>query len=77
MKTNKYLHDLYGTDEYGLPDLPVKVSNVQVSRAVNYMNVGGCVFCFPHGMDTYNCKYYKLQRNWKKYRRTQYKTSTS
>lgn len=72
MKTNKYLHDLYGTDEYGLPDLPVKVSNVQVSRAL-VGEVMGCSFGFPHGGETYNGSMLKNRRNWKNHRRTQYK----
>ncbi|MGS0692314.1 hypothetical protein [Shewanella sp. 30m-9] len=33
----------------------------------------GCSHCFPHGIDTINGYHTKEQRNWKKYRRTQYR----
>lgn len=33
----------------------------------------GCSYCFPHGCETINSKEIKFQRNWKKYRKTQWK----
>ncbi len=73
MKTRRYLHELFGTDEYGLPDLPVKVSGIKITRAIQVADAGVCTFCFPHGPETKNSKWHNQLRSWKKYRKTQYK----
>jgi len=69
MKTNRLLYHLFGKDEHGFPDIPSKISGVQISRIINTA-IGGCSWCFPH--QGY-CYWHKPQKNWKKKRRTQYK----
>jgi len=54
-------------------ELPRKIGNVQVSRAING-SIQGCEFCFPHGLETRNATVRKNRRSWKKHRRTQYRT---
>lgn len=71
MKKIKTLKKSFGYNEFGLVDFPKKISNVQISRIL-YGNEMGCSYCFPHG--TINSKEIKFQRNWKKYRKTQWKT---
>lgn len=73
MKKNKSLKKAFGINEYELIDFPKKISNVQVSRILHGDDMG-CSRCFPHGFETVNSKWSKFQRNWKKYRKTQYKT---
>ncbi|MCD1118531.1 phosphate ABC transporter substrate-binding protein [Chryseobacterium turcicum] len=72
MKKLKSLRQAFGINECGLIDFPKKVSNVKVSRIL-YGNDMGCSWCFPHGFETINSKETKFQRNWKKYRKTQFK----
>lgn len=62
----------FGANEYGLEDAPSKVSNVFMSRLVNGEKMG-CSWCFPHGFETINSRYNKVQRSWKKHRKTQWK----
>jgi hypothetical protein len=73
MKKIKSLRQAFGINEYGLIDFPMKISNVQVSRILYGDNLG-CSWCFPHGIEAINSKEIKFQRNWKKYRKTQWKT---
>lgn len=73
MKKFKSLRQAFGTNEYGLINFPKKISNVQISRIL-YGEEMGCSRCFPHGYETINSKEIKFQRNWKKYRKTQWKT---
>ncbi|WP_336689938.1 MULTISPECIES: phosphate ABC transporter substrate-binding protein [unclassified Chryseobacterium] len=73
MKKFKTLKKSFGSNEFGLIDFPKKISNVQISRIL-YGNEMGCSYCFPHGFETINSKEIKFQRNWKKYRKTQWKT---
>lgn len=72
MKKLKTLRQTFGINEYGLIDFPKKISNVKISRVL-YGDEMGCSWCFPHGYETINSKEVKYQRNWKKYRRTQWK----
>ncbi|WP_439479657.1 phosphate ABC transporter substrate-binding protein [Chryseobacterium aquaticum] len=72
MKKLKTLKQTFGINEYGLIDFPKKISNVQISRIL-YGDEMGCSWCFPHGFETINSKEIKIQRNWKKYRKTQWK----
>ncbi|BEV06062.1 phosphate ABC transporter substrate-binding protein [Chryseobacterium gambrini] len=73
MKKIKTLKKSFGSNEFGLIDFPKKISNVQISRIL-YGDEMGCSWCFPHGFETINSKEIKFQRNWKKYRKTQWKT---
>lgn len=73
MKKIKTLKKSFGYNEFGLVDFPKKISNVQISRIL-YGNEMGYSYCFPHGYETINSKEIKFQRNWKKYRKTQWKT---
>jgi len=73
VKKFKRLKKSFGINECGLIDLPKKISNIRISRIL-YGNEMGCSYCFPHGFETINSKGIKFQRNWKKYRKTQWKT---
>ncbi|UFH33394.1 phosphate ABC transporter substrate-binding protein [Chryseobacterium sp. C-71] len=75
MKKFKTLKQTFGINEYGLIDFPKKISNVQISRIL-YGDEMGCSWCFPHGFETINSKEIKIQRNWKKYRKTQWKNKS-
>ncbi|WP_426480745.1 phosphate ABC transporter substrate-binding protein [Chryseobacterium sp. R2ACT005] len=72
MKKIKKVRKKFGFNEYGLTDFPKKISGTQISRIL-YGNEMGCSYCFPHGYEVVNAKYTKFQRNWKKYRKTQWK----
>ena len=72
MKELKLLHDYYGTNEFGFPDFPIKVSGTMIRR-IKLINKGYCPYCFPHGYETPNNRYSKRQKSWKKHRKTQYK----
>jgi len=73
MKINKELKAAFGLDQSGFINLPPKVSNVKVSRYLNYRKMGGCHFCFPHGFTSTNSRWGKIQRSWKKHRKHQWK----
>ena len=75
VKTKKAyrMQRMFGIDELGIIDVPRKFSNIRISRIQNFIERGGCPFCFPHGDETSNSKYGNLQKNWKKFRRTQWK----
>lgn len=75
MGKNKKLQKAFGIGEDGIILVPFKYSNVKLSRLDNYDKMGGCYFCFPHGVDCINSKQSNIQRNWKRFRKTQYKTS--
>ncbi|MGU3373418.1 phosphate ABC transporter substrate-binding protein [Chryseobacterium sp. M5A1_1a] len=72
MKNNKPLKKVLGINEYGLIDFPRKISGIQISRII-YGDKMGCSYCFPHSFEVVNAKDKKLQRNWKKYRKIQWK----
>jgi hypothetical protein len=76
MKKYKQFKKAFGVDDYGFPMIPKKYSNVKISRIKNTDKVGGCPYCFPHGIDCTNSTYLnQFNKNWKRYRKTQYKTS--
>lgn len=58
----------FGLDEFNQLMVPVKYSNVMLSRIEHTRDTGGCPFCFPHGMETTNSKFTKDLRCWKRYR---------
>lgn len=72
-KHRKRLQDAYGCDEYGMLQVPTKVSGRSISRSLFTRITGGCSWCFPHGSESTTPKAEKQQRNWKSYRRTQWK----
>ena len=72
MKNLKKLKKALGKDEMGNISFPIKMSNVQFSRIL-HGNDGGCSWCFPHGWETSNSTLRNNQRNWKKFRKTQWK----
>lgn len=58
-------------EEYELtPDVPKKIGSSAYSRLE--VCKGECTYCFPHGSEMPN--HSQLQKNWKKFRKTQYKT---
>lgn len=68
MKRQKQMQKAFGINEFGQADLPVKISNVQISRIVNGAE-RGCSWCFPHGFETNNSTISNRQRNWKCFRK--------
>lgn len=76
MRVNKHRSGLRKTfgliEDYGLIDFPKKISGTKISRAL-YGNRLGCSWCFPHGWEVVNSKESKYQRNWKSFRKTQWK----
>ncbi|MCK8520444.1 phosphate ABC transporter substrate-binding protein [Aquimarina sp. D1M17] len=73
MKNYKRLQKAFGANQYGFIDFPEKVSNIKISRIINYKKMGGCSYCFPHGYETSNATIYKNTRSWKKNRKKQWK----
>ena len=72
MKDRKRLTKRFGKDEYGFALIPTKFSNVKISRFENVDKVGGCTYCFPHGIELTNSTYENLQKNWKRFRHKQF-----
>ena len=67
------LRKAFGVEESGVICLPVKVSNVKLSRIEHAGERGGCTWCYPHGMETTNSTCAKNRRSWKHYRKAQYR----
>ncbi len=65
-----------GKTAEGLPDMPLKISNVKLSRIV-HGEERGCSRCFPHGVETDNSKAGKNRRSWKNHRKTKYRPKKS
>ena len=63
---------MFGANEFGFADLPVKISGTTVSRIL-IDEKSGCSWCFPHGIETVNSHFDNKERNWKKHRKTQWK----
>lgn len=63
---------MLGIDEYGFLRLPVKYSNVKLSRLINDRGRGYAPD-FPHGEDVENSRWLNVQRNWKRHRKAQSK----
>ena len=64
MKSRKQLKDAFGMDEFGQIAIPKKISNVLIAR-LQFGNVMGCSYCFPHGFETSNATVSKNKKNWK------------
>lgn len=73
MKQFKKFKKAFELNELGDIDFPTKISNVKISRIKNYEKMGGCPYCFPHGIETVNSKQSKYSKNWKSYRIHQWK----
>ncbi|MGB0869651.1 MAG: phosphate ABC transporter substrate-binding protein [Flavobacteriales bacterium] len=73
MKSRKKLKKAFGVNEFDLIDFPRKCSNVKISRIVNNEKMGGCSFCFPHGIETINSTAQKNTKSWKKNRLFQWR----
>ena len=76
VKTKKEfrLKKAFGCYNPGLVDIPRKFNNVRISRIQNYIEMGGCQYCFPHGRETSNSTISKQRnKNWKRYRKTRWK----
>lgn len=73
MKKQKRLGRAFGYNEFGMLEIPVKISNIIISRILNFENCGGCSYCFPHGPELENATVLNNQRNWKKFRKTKWK----
>lgn len=71
-KSRRILVRAYGRNEAGLPDLPAKLGSARLSRLA-HGRASGCSYCFPHGWETRNARWYKVQRSWKRYRAVQYR----
>ena len=75
MKNFKQFKNAFGIDEYGFINLPIKISNIKISRIMFCDDRGGCPYCFPHGIETNNSHWKNKQRNWKSNRKTKWKVS--
>ena len=73
MKDKKIFLRAFGRNEFGFADLPKKLSNITLSR-LEYGFNRGCPWCFPHGYETNNATVDKNKRNWKNWRKQQYKS---
>ena len=76
IKTKKEfrLKKAFGYDYPGIVVIPRKFNNVRISRIQNYIEVGGCKFCYLHGREAPNFTFSKQRnRNWKRYRKTRWK----
>ncbi|MCW3805734.1 hypothetical protein [Plebeiibacterium marinum] len=76
VKTKKEfrLKKAFGCYYPGVVDIPKKFNNVRISRIQNYIEMGGCQYCFPHGRETPNSTISKQRnKNWKRYRKTRWK----
>lgn len=73
MKYRKRFVKAFGLTDERQVDFPSKISNTRVSRIQNYLRMGGCRYCFPHGVETTNSTVSKNTKNWKKHRRHQYR----
>ena len=73
MKTNKKFRKAFGINEFDLINFPAKISNIKISRIQNSEKRGGCTICFPHGFETTNSTISNNQKNWKKFRKNQWK----
>lgn len=71
-REERVLQRAFGKNEHGFSDLPTKISGTTTKRFQNDM---GCDFCFPRGVENYNCTDQKAWNdpNWKRYRNTQYR----
>ncbi|MBM4354414.1 MAG: hypothetical protein FJ109_11570 [Deltaproteobacteria bacterium] len=72
-QTMRKVRKAFGVDEFGQLLLPRKVGNVRLSRLEHVDDVGGCPYCFPHGIEATNSTFRKNARSWKKRRRTRYR----
>ena len=72
MKQEIRLIKAYGRNDFGLADMPNKISGTAISRIILGNDIG-CAFCFPHGFETINSREMKRQRNWKRQRKTQWR----
>ena len=72
MKSEYRLIKMFGANEAGLANLPVRISGITISRIL-IGEESGCSWCFPHGFETVNSHIGNRQRNWKKHRKTQWK----
>ena len=72
MNRKKCFIKAFGLTDEGFIDFPVKRSNVQIER-IEWGAYMGCTWCFPHGLETSNSIMNKIQRSWKKHRKTQWK----
>lgn len=74
MKYEKKYERAFNLNELGFINFPLKISSVKISRILNGRRMG-CPHCFPHGPETINStRYDNFQRNWKKYRKRQWKS---
>ena len=62
--SNRIFYKKYGKNEYGFSDIPIKVSNIKISRfRILAKDSSICTYCFPHGIETPNSHYKNRQRN--------------
>jgi CRISPR/Cas system-associated exonuclease Cas4 (RecB family) len=71
MKREKQLKKAFGVNEFGVINIPKKISNVQISRLMHCKKE--CSYCFPHGWEMSNSTMNNRQRNWKNHRNTRWK----
>ncbi len=68
----KRLYKYYGLDYYGFTYLPVKISGRWLTKLIHGPETP-CELCFRIGFDLCSNRKRDIKRNWKKYRKLQYK----
>ena len=72
MTHQKKLKDAFSANAYGFACFPNKISGTTIARLL-YGDLRGCSWCFPHGWEVDNSTISNRQRNWKRFRKTQWK----
>ena len=72
MKQRSKLRRAFGQNQYGMLEMPQKLSGTKISRLV-YGEILGCSYCFPHGWEVSNSRWKKDLRCWKRYRKHQWR----
>ena len=72
--SEKSLIKAFGRNEYGFADIPRKYSNIRISRIIYKIDFYWDIYWFRHGYFTVKESSFNFQRNWKRFRKTQWKT---
>lgn len=68
---SKKLKNAFGTDDFGISEIPTKISNVKIARIFHGERMG-CSYCFPHGWETVNSTGSKNFKSWKNKKKKQW-----
>lgn len=71
-ENKKCVYSFYGLDEFGFSEIPCKTSGVWLSKLIKGKEYS-CALCFRAGLDLSNSRKHPVERNWKEYRRSQWR----